>query len=375
MDSVKRSARVQKSDDEDLGVLLYKSGQSLKNLSFTMGRGLRRVGIAILFTILFFMKNILWLLLGTVVGLLYGIYLLNTTGTRYYSAMTVKANFNSATALYNTMDYLNALVATGQTDKLASIFGITPKEASRLQNFVTEPVKSEIIISDLYKNQFLNNTNTAGIRQDTFWVRTIDYKDFKESLTKYDFPYQSVYVESSNPSIFSKLQNGIIAHVSNNPLLQDIKSKQLKSNSEEEQLLAASIQKLDSLRIAYNQRLMKSDNATSPAGNQLTVMESPGREQKPPELALYDKMIQISDDLKRARARAATEKDIIEILSPFNPVGRKISFLRQSVTQYALTGFIVTLVILLFISLYKYLMEFEKSQNLKRQAGARAKVN
>lgn len=375
MDNLKQPTRVTRSDDEDLAVLLYRSGKSLKNLSLRLGKGLSRIGNVILFTILFFMKNVLWLAVGTAVGLLYGYYVLHTNGVRYYSNMTVKANFNSAAALYNALDYLNALSGSGENDKLAKLFSISKDEASTLKSFSAEPVKSEIIISDLYKNQYLKNASVAGIRQDTFWVRTISYKDFKQALTKLDFPYQSITVESSNPSIFGKLQNGLINFVSNNPVLQEIKANQTKSNTEQEKLLASSIQKLDSLRIAYNQRLMRNDNNTSPSGNQVTLMESSNREQKPPELALYDKMIQISEDLKEMRARAATENEIIQILSPFNPVGKRISFFRQSVGQYGLIGLSLAIITLLLISLNKYLRAFEKSYKMKSQARARSKAN
>lgn len=48
MDSVKRSTQVHKSDGNDLGVLFYKSGRSLKNLSVSVGRGFSRLGNAML---------------------------------------------------------------------------------------------------------------------------------------------------------------------------------------------------------------------------------------------------------------------------------------------------------------------------------------
>lgn len=372
MDTVKRSTQAHKSEGEDLGVLIYKSGRSLKKLSTSVGRGFSNFGNAILLTILFLMRNFIWLAIGTCIGLGYGLYVQNKNGTSYSARMTVKSNFNSATAIYSTIDYLNALVSGGQTKELSGIFGISNDEAKRLKGFSASSVESEMIIADLYKEQFLKVSRGNVVRQDTFWVRTLNYEDFKESLTKYDYPFHNISVVSSNPSIFPKLQQGIVRQVSENSLFKELQEKQISSNMREEMLLESSIKKLDSLRIAYNVRLMRGESPSAPAGNQITLMESNNQQKTPPEIELYDKMLELSDELKNTRRKAVTEKDILEVYSPFNAVGQKMSFLQQSVARYSIIGFLSVLLILMFLAMYKGLLAFERSHKLK--SGARDQV-
>lgn len=81
------------------------------------------------------MRNIIWLVAGTCIGLGYGIYLLNKSGTSYSSEMTVKANFNSAGLPLQYHGLSERAGVNGQTNELASIFSITPAEARRLNDF------------------------------------------------------------------------------------------------------------------------------------------------------------------------------------------------------------------------------------------------
>jgi hypothetical protein len=314
--------------------------------------------------LLFLIKNIWWLVIGTAIGLGYGFYLLQRNGMNFHSEMTVKANFNSSTALYNAVDYINALIGTGQTKELGSIFSVPEAEAKKIRGVSATPIESEMASSELYRDRYLKVSRGNLVRQDTFWLRALTYDKFKESLTKYDYPFHTISVVATSPTIFSKLQLGIIAYISNNRLLQQIKEKTAHSNQQEQQLLESAIGKLDTLRRAYNDRLMKGQSATTPLGSQLSIVES-SPTGKVPELELYDKMLELNDELNNARNKSVTENEIVEILSPFNPTGQRVSFFRQNITQYSALGFLTALVILLAIAFNKYLRAFEKRHQLK----------
>lgn len=364
MDPVKNSPPARQTEGDDLGVLIYNSGKSLRNLSVSIGKGISKFSSAILLCLVFFTKNIWWLILGTIVGLGYGFYLLQKNGMNFHSEMTVKANFNSTTALYNAVDYVNALINTGQVKELASIFNIPESQAKNIRSVSATPVESEMTSSDLYKERYLKVNRGSVTRQDTFWLRALSYEKFKESLTKYDYPIHTISVVATNPTIFSKLQNGIIAYISGNRLLQQIKEKTANSNQQQQQLLESAIGKLDTLRRAYNDRLMKGQTATTPLGSQLSIVES-STSGKVPELELYDKMLELSDELNVVRNKAVTENEIVEVLSPFNPTGQRVSFLKQNITQYSALGFLTALVVLLAIAFNKYLRAFEKRHQSK----------
>jgi hypothetical protein len=348
--------------DADLSLFLYKSGRSVKQFLLWIGRSIGRLGDLLLLLLLFLIRNILWLLIGLVLGLSYGFYKLSK-GSTYNSEMVVQANFNSSRELFSTVDYFNALISSHQVKDLSKIFELTPAEAEQLSEFSVEPVNSELITAQMYKEEFILPNRNGKLRLDTFWTRTIKYEDFKESLTKFDYPLYSITAVTTNPTIFGKLGAGILNHVNKNELLSSVREKQSMSNADKEKLLVASIINLDSLRKAYNERLVKGEPVT-PGGNQMTVLDGT-TEPQTPELDLYDKMLELQEELKSSRRRTATENNIIAVFSPFSPLGEKVSFI-DSVVYLGLYGFLLALGILILIALYKSLVTFESKHKSKK---------
>jgi hypothetical protein len=370
MDASKKTPPDYQGSDGDVGFLIYKVGHTVKQFFVWIGRGLSILGEALIAFIVFLFRNAIWLLVGTIVGLAFGYYNYAKQGAYYTSEMTIKANFNSTRSLYNTIEYLNSLIAANKTDDLSKVLGITPAEADQLIEFSGNNVESEIITADMYKAQFMQDEHrNPRIRRDTFWLRTIEYSTFKESLTKFDYPYHNIELKSTNPSIFSKTEKGIVNYISRVQLLQDIKNEQIVSNNDEEKALVAAIQSIDTLRHAYSQRLARGESTGAPSANQLTVLQSPATgEMKAPELEVYDKLLDLLDQLKRSRLRNSTENDIIEVISSFNPVGKKLNFFRQNGTRDILTGLILSIIILLFVGSYRKLDEMNKMKRVKNSA-------
>lgn len=352
MESSNRSYPQSRDSDADIGLLLYKTGHAIKQFFIWIGQMLGVVLSIIGAPLLFILKNLHWLLVGALIGLVYGYFNYKRQGPQYTAQMTVKANFGSQRALYNTFDYLNALISSSNHQELARIFGITPKEAEELLEFSGSFVESEIITADMYKEQFMDHNRADRVRQDTFWVRTISYEGFKESLTKFDYPYHEVQVRSKNPAIFPNLQAGLINYVSKNELLQEVRNKQSISNKDEEALLTQAIGNLDTLRRAYNLRLARGGTTSNPSGNQLTLLEAMP-DMKTPELDLYDKLLELHDQLKNSRKRTSMEEEILEVLSPFNPVGRQLTFLKQNGITDIITGLAISFLVLLAIGIYR----------------------
>jgi hypothetical protein len=350
--------------EADLNLLLYKSGKSVKNLILRIANGFEQLWGGLVILLLYLFRNIGWLLLGFILGLCAGVYFLYSSGSKYTSEITVKANFNSAPSLYNAIDYFNSLIGSGKNDELAKVFGITPEQAANLKSFAITPVTSEIITADLYNNLFLKNDRSQHVRQDTFWRRTIQYDQFKESLKNVDYPFQTITVTSKAPSIYSQLQSGIVNYISTNRLLRDIQKQQTKTNSEEEALISMSIGNLDSLRRAYNERLIRGKSASEAGSSQLTILNN-NPDIKAPELELYDKMLELKDELRKVRNRAVTENEVIEIYTPFNPEGKKASFL-ESTWEYALWGLEIAAGFLVLKLIYSSLVAYDATIRKKK---------
>lgn len=363
------SSRTDRPDSEtDVSMLLYKLSKSVKGFIVAIGNFLSLIGKELLLLLLFLIRNSLWLLLGAILGLGYGIYQLTTNGPKYTSQMIARANFNSAPALYNTVDYLNTLVYNGRKEDLSKIFSITPDEAGNLIDFSIEPLKSEMVTAQIYNERFLQFDRTNRIRQDTFWTRTVKYPEFKESLTKYDYPIHTISVVAKNPELFGHLQQGITMQLSNNDLLQQLKNEQTIINTEEERLLSGALQDIDSLSNAYTQRLRNNTMQAEP-GNQLSVLQSTTA-QRFPELELFEKMLELQAELKKSRQQSMLERNIIQVLSPFNPIGQKVSSIK-SISDRALQGLSIAAIVLLCIWLYRSLAEFEaRNPKIRKKAAS-----
>jgi hypothetical protein len=356
--------RIDQSDsDADITKLLYKSGRAVKQGIKTIYLGVKNLFQGILLTFLFLLRNFIWIILATVLGLGYGIYLLSKNGSKYQSQMIVKTNFNSSRSLYNTIDYLNAVRSNGELKRLSAIFNIPPSEVALIENFSIEPVESEIITAEMYKKLFLSNDREIS-KIDTAWLRTISYNEFKRSITKYDYPYYEISVIATNPTIFAGLKDGIIKQVSEIPLLKEARNNQISINIDEEKLFKEAMLGIDTLRQVYNVRLAN-NRPSGPENNQLTITQSMPQT-KTPELDLYDKLFTLQDELTKTRNRAVSEKNVIEIYSPFNSVGQKVSFIRQSVVKYGMYGFTLSIVTLLIIALYRILIKLEKTKQIAK---------
>jgi hypothetical protein len=353
-------------EDVDLGQLFQRTDSAINNVFRSLARLMRRLGNAILDFLFFLRRNLLWLLLGTLIGLGYGYYLVSKYGSRYTADLTVQANFNSTRAMYGAVDYFNALIGYGRVDELSRILKITPAEAASLRSMEANPVRSEIITSQIYQDQYIKNQFGLRPRMDTFWSRIINYNDFKSSLTKYDYPVQEITVTSTDPAIFPKIQEGIISKISSNELLQETKNKSSAANKETVDMLASSIKSLDTLSASYNKRLSNIPPTADSKGNSVMLMDG-NITPHFPELDIYDKILQVSDELKNAQNKYVLENNVIQIYSPFSSMGQRENFFKQAMVRYGIFGLVAAFVILTGISLYKYLNRLEKERKMVRQ--------
>ena len=206
--------------DVDLGVVLNSLGKALRKL----GRGFRLLCAQLINSfldlIIFLKKRIIWLLLAFIIGFSYGIYLNYSRGPNYSSSMKASFNFGSNYALYNSLEYLNSLIGEGKSKDLSRLLSIQEQEAERLVSFSADPIDDELVLSELYRQNFLEYNRNSQFRTDTFWTKTIPYKQFKSDVTKYDIPMQEITVISTAPDIFPKIESGLINLISGNGTLK-----------------------------------------------------------------------------------------------------------------------------------------------------------
>lgn len=339
--------------DKDVSFLLYKTAQAIKRALNGLGSVLVAIGLVIKNFFLFLFRNLAWLVLGTVIGLGFGLYKYMKAGPQYSSELVVQVNFNSARSLYNTIEHINILIGNGGKDELSRIFKITKDDAAKLTRFTIEPVKEEMIVADMYRRKFLlDPVDKHNIRQDTFWTRTVPYRDFKESLKEYDYPLHKITAISYNRDLFGKLQNGITDRLLANELAGRFKTAEAENNEEDIKLLAAAIDGLDTLRRTYNEKLRKGDDIPQ------VIDQKAGLPQNnfsfvAPELELYDRLMQLREELKLARRRAVQESNVVEVHSEFVSPGKRVPLLEENILQSTIMGLIFVLAILFLIQVVK----------------------
>jgi hypothetical protein len=347
-------------NDKDISYILYKTAQALKRAFTSLGKDIDSFGLAIRGFLVFLLNNLVWMLLAFVIGLGYGFYKFFKTGPQYSSEMVLQTNFNSARPLYETIEHLNILIGAGRNDELSNIFKISPQEAAQLRGFEIEPEKNEMIVADLYKRKFLQIPfSKQTIRLDTFWTRIIPYHEFKESLTNYDYVVHKVTAISYNQNIFAKLVNGITGNLLNNDLAEKVRKAENENNAEDITLLGSAITGLDTLRRTYNEKMLKGQDIPQ------IIERKPGASQYDvtfvaPELELYDRLLELKDELKNARRQSVVENNVIEIQSQFMSPGNRISLLEEDIFPPAVIALILVFGLLLLIRFVKFFLAFKE---------------
>jgi len=344
--------------DADIGFLLYKVGATLKSFFILIGKILARFGRLIAALFLFWFKNLAWISLGLLLGLAYGSYLYMNSGPGYSSEMVVKTNFQSSRALYSSLSYFNTLIGTSNVNQLSAIFGIKADEAKKLVSFSAQPIEDDLSTNDLYRDRFMPNRVNI-IKRDTFWTRPMPYKEFKNNLNKFDYTVHEISIVSRDQNIFAKMTEGLKKYISSNATLEKLRRAKQASNIKEEKILLAAIDGLDSLRQTYNIRLRKD----FPLDNQRTgglVLQGPTPIVEAPELELYDKLLELKDELSDFREKAILEDEIIETISGFNPTGQRISVLRENTIRFGIIGIVLATLVVSIIGIFAKMIAYRK---------------
>jgi hypothetical protein len=363
MENQEKKPHYQENNDVDLGVLVnlfIKFCQKIVGLFVSL---FNLLGQFLLYILVFLRKNIIWLGLAIIAGLVWGIYADYNRGVKFESTMTVRTNFGSSRALYNSMDYLNALVSERKLNELAKIFSINESEAASLLHFAADPVEDELMLTQLYKDKFIASNRSDLVRLDTFWSRIEKFEDFKRSLNKFDIPLHEVTVISKQVDIFNKIQQGIITTVENEVLKKN-QEIGLQTQRDEENIILSSIQGIDTLRKMYNLRIQRQADSKETGTTNLNFVDKE-LASKTPELDLYDKVMELKDELRTLRNNSMDNQQIIQVFAPFNPLGKRLNLFRQNSLTYAINLTSLVLILLIIIEVYKVV---GKKSNEKKAA-------
>jgi hypothetical protein len=349
----------EKEKEVDLGAFFTIAGRTVRKIGTSLAEVFDFIYIIIINFLLFIKRNLIWLALSAILGFSFGFYKYNHTGPSYYADMTVSTNFESSRLLYQKIDYFNALIREGKRQELSTIFNINEQDAGRLISFDIKPVDDPLQQAKLYKDNFLNYKHNGIAGADTNWIKTLKYDDFIRKLTKYDYPLHTIRLYSKNASIYPKIQQGILKQMQENETLRYSQSANTEIFKKEEEILSSSLSGLDSLRKAYNKKIMSTNATGSRETSGIIVGQQGSLQLHAPEIELYDKELALKDELIDVKRRSIEKNNIIQVYSDFNNVGTRVSKLREDFIIYTEVALLAALILLLLVRLYRFLDSIE----------------
>lgn len=344
----------------DLGILMAYISAFFKKLLFAVIQFFVILSEGFFAFLLFIKRNLVWLIIGVLLGAGISLYFYFKNGPLYKTTMVVRTNFESSRLLYNKIEYLNSLLKNYNTKQVAAILNISAEEAGNIGWFSIEPVQDEIQQLTLYKNFFYRIPELSGNR-DSIFSRTISYQQFKKQLTPYNFPLHQITLNTSRQEgNFSGIGQALVAMMNENKTLRHTNDVIQSLYKDQEAIVTKSLQGLDSLRQAYYNRISSGYPPGTGESRNLILSETP---QKVPELDLYDKELQLKNELTNIRINSTTEQGIVQVIADFNNATDKKPFFEQVFSWMTYFPVIIIFIILAGIEFLKLLNRIEKKKH------------
>lgn len=171
----------------------------LSQVSKKIGDFFEGIASKIFRIILFFKRNIVWVGILFVLGVVLGFYLDKTTKV-YKNQMIVQPNFGSTDYMYSKIELLNSKIEDNDTIFLKNVLGV--KDTKKLLKIEVEP------ITDVYKFIDDNDKNFELIKlmAEDGEIKKI----LSDNLTSKNYPYHLVSFSTLNETNYEKTINPIL---------------------------------------------------------------------------------------------------------------------------------------------------------------------
>lgn len=298
--------------------------------------------------LIYFKKHLLKFVIAAVVGaILGGIYQYRFKDSVFTSSMTVQANYESIIQLYKDIEYCQSLIDENDNISLADFFKIDSLDASSLKKIDVMPYTNDNQIALAY-NDFISKLDTAV-------VKNVDFDKFSRNIPKEEFLYHIVIVESTNRTLFSRLEQPILNSLAQNPYYSKMMETEVNNLKSQEKVLDITMVELDSLRQFYKELAI---NESQKANGEVSLYLGNTKEDNR-EIVVFDKYIQANIDLIDVRSEMNKKNKIINVVSSFDKTGSRVKGWYRNTM---LVGFVGGILLVLF-----YLIVFELNRYLKNQ--------
>lgn len=342
-------------DEVDIGYLFVMIGQAImavlqffKTLIIGIAEGFV---LFLLFTRNHLKKLTLAALLGFGLG---AIYQYGIKEVQFESSMTVEPNFGSAVQLYKNVEYFENLIEQKDFERLATSLNISVEEAESISNIEVVPYSN--------KNQTLLSYKEFMASLDSLTRDEIDFKAYSRSQPVESFKYHIVTVRAKNKYFFDKLELPIINSVVQNRYYDQVKNTAHQNLRNRRSALVNSMNELDSLKDLYK-KVMIAESEKAASQTAIYLSSTP---QDRKEVEVFDKYMQMNQQLMDVNKQLTEENEVINVVSNFNAIGTKVNDWYKNTAVLGAIGFFGLLYLLLGLRhLNLALLKFEESRNLR----------
>lgn len=340
-------------EEIDIMQLVRAVGRMFSSFFNSIGVLLKVVFYWFVDIIVFIRRHAIKIVVGTAIGaILGGVYEYRYKVVTYESSMTVQPNFGSVIQLYKDVDYYESLIRQNDISKLSIALKITKEEALSIRKISVEPYtnKSQVILSYQSFVSSLDSTIVGDI---------IDYAEYSEDLPVESFKFHIVTVVSSDKNIFSKLRTPILEYIVRNNFYKKKKEISRENLVSLKNTLEVSIAELNRLKDVYTE-VMIAESKREVSGTNIFMQKS-GKSEK--ELLVFEKQMEINEELRGVREQINTESEVVNVVSSFNSIGMKVGGIFSNGAFIGiLFGFLLVVGFLGIKDVNKLLIDYEKKR-------------
>ncbi len=341
------------SDEEiDLGHLFYAIGKAISSVFAWLGQLLVRVWDVFISFLLLIRSNFKVLLGAALIGgLIGGIYEYGFKAREYESSMTLQPNFGSSVQLYKNIDLYQSLIEQEDYNRLMENLNISEEEARSLKRIEVKPYENE--------NQSLLSYKEFVENLDSLTFDLISYEEFSKAQPVESFKYHIVSVRAVDRFVFEKLEGPIIGSIVNNRYYDQVKSNAYENLLSKKKALEGSLSELDSLRSVYK-KVMIAESQKENSGTNIYLAELNASNK---EVLVFDKYMSLNEELFEVNNRLTEEKEVINIVSSFNPVGMNANeWYRNYAVLGLISGFVLVFAWIQLVRVNLFLQKIERAR-------------
>lgn len=343
-----------KEEEIDLGGIFKMIGKAITKL-FNLILIALKTAFHYFIVLLLFVKNHLKKIVFTfLIGAIIGFIVDYTEPTTYTYDMIIQPNYGSIHQIYENMEYYNVLVAARDTITLAEKFNISYEEAKNIKSFTLSPYETEkdqILAYD----EFLKKT-------DSLTHRHFEFKDFKGTGTSKFDSKTYVYRVRAKIDNLSSLEKTIIEDVEKNPTLQQRKRISLRTIEIDSTITTQSLKDLTELRKIYKDLTLselETEKGQKTPTNYIDFSKESSESNE--NLKLFEISKNISEQLMFIETKKEISENIINIITTFNPAGKRLGTLFDTkMFRFSTTLVSLLIAIILLINLNRYLVRYKE---------------